>query len=40
MIGQQVRGWRWNSNIKGFALWSSTSNPEPINYDWTKVDVQ
>ena len=40
MIGQQERAFRWNQNIRGMAMWSSTSNPEPKNFDWTGVDVQ
>lgn len=40
MIGQQTTNWRWKSNIKGMTVWTSTSNPEPVNFDWTGVDVQ
>jgi oligopeptide transport system substrate-binding protein len=39
MIGQQTTNWRWKQNIKGMAVWTSTFNPEPVNNDWTNVDV-
>ncbi len=40
MIGQQTTDWRWKQNIKGMDVWSSTSNPYPLNNDWTNVSVQ
>jgi ABC-type transport system substrate-binding protein len=40
MVGQQTINFRWRQNIKGMALWSSSANPQPLNNDWTKVDVQ
>ncbi len=41
MIGQQTTNWRWDqTHIKGMAVWTSTNNPEPKNFDWTGVDVQ
>jgi oligopeptide transport system substrate-binding protein len=41
MIGQETTNWRWDqTHIKGMAVWTSTNNPEPKNFDWTGVDVQ
>lgn len=40
MIGQTTQNFRWRSNIKGMAVWSSGNNPMPYNNDWTNVDVQ
>ncbi len=39
MIGQQNNNWRINPSVKGLVIWSGTLNPEPVDFDWTKVDV-